>query len=371
MFQIIIPNIIFVFALGTLTAYLTFLTTKGSLTNNTFSKTWDKLTKRGKYVLFVLMGIMLVLLGQELNNRALAIQKEDELKNEIGKRTSIINEGVRHGVDSLSKQNQVLKKTVETLNSNSEKQRERIIDLYKQNTDLAIQLSKSSEKLSLPLPNELKIIGLTLTFQSEGLKKFLPELRNKLRQKKKTGVWMHSGTEIGFQLHDGQYNAELQNLFDEKRLVIQLSMGDDIYWGFHTKMSLNNNSSFSYNIIKSNSKEYFSLNLRNESLGKPHQLSEIRVFNGLSSAKDLCDKKVYIFIVAGGIGTSNGDQEFRPPIVSINQLTLRDNNNKYYDVKITGFKTKHDDILAKKFSGYDKPYFDTTYITGIFKCKSF
>jgi len=384
LFQIIIPNIIFVFALALLTAYLTFLTTKGSLTNNTYSNTWKKLTIRRKIVLFILTIIMLILLGQEINNQTLTRQKENKLNQEIRDRTSIIDKGIRSGVDSLSKQNLILKITIDTLNSNSEKQKAKIIELYKQNTDLAIQLSKSSKKLALPLPNELKVTGLSLTFKSEGLKKFLPELRKKLGLKNKEGVWMLSGSEIGFQLHDGLYSKEFQDLFDEKRLVINLNMADDIYlreshykntdlhWNFHTKMSLNNkNSSFSYNVIKSSGEEYFNLSLRNASLGRPEQLSQIRVFNGLSSAADLCDKKVWIFIVVGGNGSGNSGTEFRAPLVSINRLTLRDNNNKDYEVEIKGFRTYKDDVMVKKFPEHDKSNFEYTYISGIFKCKSF
>jgi len=388
LFQIIIPNIIFVFTLAILTAYLTFLSTKGSLTNNTYSGIWKILTKRGKIVLFVLTTILITLVLQELNNQFINKNRDADLHQEIGKRTSIINEGIRHGIDSISKQNSKLKKTVETLNLNSEQQKVKIIELYKQNTDLAIQLSKSSKKLSLPLPNELKVIGLSFIIQSEGLKKFLPEIRNTLLHKDKKGVWFHSDSEMGMQLRDGQYNKELQNIFDEKRLVIKLSMGDEMYfgenayksnfgWSFETKMSLkNNNSNFFYYFNKLKKEEYFRLSLRNASLGKPEQSSGISIANGLSSAADLCDKKVWIFIVAGGNGTSNGDTEFRAPIISISNLTVRDNNNKDYEIEIDGFKTYDlywDDSFMKRASqneNFENPI-PVTYVSGIFKCKSF
>lgn len=62
-----IPNLIFALLLAIGTGYLTFLTTKGGLTDNRHSKLWRRLTKRGKIVLAVLFGIASILTLQEIN----------------------------------------------------------------------------------------------------------------------------------------------------------------------------------------------------------------------------------------------------------------------------------------------------------------
>ena len=109
-----IPNIVFVSFLAIATGYLTFLTTKGGLTDNRFSKPWEKLTKRGKLVLAILVFMGLLFIGQEWNSQVTNNRKEAEMKKESKTKDSILNKerdqrdstitnGVKLGVDSNSK----------------------------------------------------------------------------------------------------------------------------------------------------------------------------------------------------------------------------------------------------------------------------
>lgn len=97
-----IPTIIFVIAIGVLTIWLTFLTTKGGLTNNTKKGFIKKLTKRGRITGFVLLCIFLLLIGQEANNQNLASNQELTLKKERDIRDASITHGIKQGVDSAS-----------------------------------------------------------------------------------------------------------------------------------------------------------------------------------------------------------------------------------------------------------------------------
>jgi hypothetical protein len=95
-----LPNIYFIIAIGIATAYLTFLTTKGGLTNNSYKKLWKKLTFRGWLVLFVLLSMIGILVLQEINNQNINDNKDEALSKETAERDSIITFGIKSGVDS-------------------------------------------------------------------------------------------------------------------------------------------------------------------------------------------------------------------------------------------------------------------------------
>ena len=63
-----VSNYIFITLIAGITAYSTFLTTKGGLTNNTYKNYWKKLTTRGKRVLYFAISIIVLLLLQEWNS---------------------------------------------------------------------------------------------------------------------------------------------------------------------------------------------------------------------------------------------------------------------------------------------------------------
>lgn len=98
-----LPNIIFVILLALATGYLTFLTTKGGLTDNKFKKNWKKLTKRGRIVFYILLIICILLIWQEWNSQVKSDRREQEANKFIQQRDSIITQGIRNGVDSNSK----------------------------------------------------------------------------------------------------------------------------------------------------------------------------------------------------------------------------------------------------------------------------
>lgn len=98
-----IPNIVFILIIAILTVFLTFLTTKGGLTDNRHSKLWEKLTQQGKYVISLLVFIAITLIAQEVNNQNSNKNKDFLLKKEQENRDSIITTRVNIGVESSSK----------------------------------------------------------------------------------------------------------------------------------------------------------------------------------------------------------------------------------------------------------------------------
>ena len=98
-----LPNITFIIVQGILTAYLTFLTAKGGLTDNRNSGHWRKLTKRGKYVFGILFLILVAFCLQEINNNVINDRKDSLLAKERYHRDREITEGIRTGVESSNK----------------------------------------------------------------------------------------------------------------------------------------------------------------------------------------------------------------------------------------------------------------------------
>ena len=101
--KIVIPNLVFVILIAILTGYLTFLTTKGGLTNNRFSGFWRRLTLRGRIVIFVLFFMLLILIAQEYNNKNISNKNDFLIQKERDQRDSIITEKVRSGIDANRK----------------------------------------------------------------------------------------------------------------------------------------------------------------------------------------------------------------------------------------------------------------------------
>lgn len=98
-----IPNIVFVILIGISTAYLTFLTTKGGLTDNKFSNVLKKLTYRGRLVLSVLFFILFLLISQELNNQNINHNKDLILTKERNQRDEFIKRGIDSSTQVLFK----------------------------------------------------------------------------------------------------------------------------------------------------------------------------------------------------------------------------------------------------------------------------
>ena len=95
-----ISNIIFVILLAFFTGYLTFLTTKGKLTDNRNNKTWNQLTLRGRKVFFLLVTITVTLIMQGINSQNSDTNRDFLIKKEKDIRDSIIADGIKQGIDS-------------------------------------------------------------------------------------------------------------------------------------------------------------------------------------------------------------------------------------------------------------------------------
>ena len=94
-----IDNFYFIIIIGILTLWLTFVTAKGGLTNNTFTRRWWKrITKRGVVTIFILFLISLILVLQEINNGRVSDNNKFDLKNEQDLRAKRITKGVGSGV---------------------------------------------------------------------------------------------------------------------------------------------------------------------------------------------------------------------------------------------------------------------------------
>lgn len=98
----ILPSYIFIILIALVSGYLTFLTTKGNLTDNRRSNLWNRLTKRGKLVVYILSMFVIILIAQECNNQNSNKANSLQLVKERNYRDSIVSVGIRKGVDSSS-----------------------------------------------------------------------------------------------------------------------------------------------------------------------------------------------------------------------------------------------------------------------------
>ncbi len=98
-----IPNVVFIIIIAISTGFLTFLTTKGRLTKRNPPKSWGNLTQSGKYVIYLLAFMAIILITQELNNQNSNENKNLLLKKEQENRDSIITSRVNIGVESTSR----------------------------------------------------------------------------------------------------------------------------------------------------------------------------------------------------------------------------------------------------------------------------
>lgn len=97
-----VDNLCFVIPLFLLTLWMTFLTTKGSLTNDTFTKHWwKKYTNRGKKVISIGVMLLVLLIFQEFNNSNISTKNAIALKNEENSRDSLITVGIKKETTKL------------------------------------------------------------------------------------------------------------------------------------------------------------------------------------------------------------------------------------------------------------------------------
>ncbi|WP_158845070.1 hypothetical protein [Algibacter sp. L1A34] len=99
----IIPNVVFIVLIVLSTLYLTFLTSKGGLTNNKYKGFLKRITYRGKLVFVVSLSMSLILIVQDYNNSNLNRNGELLLHEEQFQRDSLITDGIKKGVDDSRK----------------------------------------------------------------------------------------------------------------------------------------------------------------------------------------------------------------------------------------------------------------------------
>lgn len=95
-----IDNLYFIIAVALLTLWLTIVSSKGGLTDNRFQYWWRKLTKRGWIAILLGIFIAFILGLQEVNNRNISKNKDNELNKEQNSRDSLISTGINKGVDT-------------------------------------------------------------------------------------------------------------------------------------------------------------------------------------------------------------------------------------------------------------------------------
>lgn len=92
-------NIWFIVTIALLTLWLTIVTSKGGLTNNTFTrKWWERITPRGYFAIFIGILIALTLAFQEINSRNVSYNNSLDFHKEQSLRDTKITEGVNVGV---------------------------------------------------------------------------------------------------------------------------------------------------------------------------------------------------------------------------------------------------------------------------------
>ena len=180
-----VSNYIFIALIAGITVYSTFLTTKGGLTDNRFTKTyWNRLTTRGKRVLCLAVMIIILLSLQELNSKSIADKKEDNLKREISKKDSLIQNqsalrdssitnGIKKGVDlnrqrlfdDISKAFSKQELRLDTVKKNVERIRDsakNVTNNYSQ-IDPVLVIAENGIKIKEKLKNS---IGYSIVFAS-------------------------------------------------------------------------------------------------------------------------------------------------------------------------------------------------------------
>lgn len=230
--KILIPNILFVILIGLLTIWLTFLTTKGSLTNNTFKKITKRLTNRGKLVVIIFISITALLVGQEINNQNQNFNQTHILKEERNSRDKTITEGIKKGVDSISK------KLFEDISIAFSKQELKLDTLNQEITNIRNKPSNINYTGASPVIM-LDSSSLSLVRVIGPIKKY--KLRFLVNDAGATNFKIKFG--ILDEFIDGSYSYQEMNFFPD-----QIKMGKNTSWttGFTTMIDKDTKELFLY-----------------------------------------------------------------------------------------------------------------------------
>ncbi|WP_421806087.1 hypothetical protein [Flagellimonas sp.] len=253
--------------------------------------------------------------------------------------------------------------------------------------DLKLQTEKELERLSYPIPSSLYPTSISINIKPEGFNEAIEEIRTKYGTHDLNAE--HLGKDKfakkGMDLKSDDFDLGLFDNINNKTLTVGMQFGDEngtfggnkgIYWRFQKQVQLNNQDVHIQYIIdnRKEEREYFNLIIGNNTYSIP-QSGRLRLFSGISSAKDLCGQKVYLKI------QFDQNQLLMPPIVTFNHLLFKDNYSREYMIEIDGVKTiRHDLSKAreeqKKIKGMATivsrlpKYWDDTYVVGTLKCIS-
>lgn len=204
--KFVIPNIVFVILIAFLTIWLTFLTTKGSLTNNSYNGFFRKLTSRGRLVFYVLIGITSLLIWQELNNNNLISNQEIKFKMERDIRDEKITEGIKQGVDSISS------KLYDDISIAFSKQGYKIDTLKQEIVKTKILGFKSVQ----PIPVlTIDSTGIFLQSENDSIKKFKITIKSSLASSTNFNILCKVLTQYG----DNSYRLSLINFFPDNKIL--------------------------------------------------------------------------------------------------------------------------------------------------------
>lgn len=248
------------------------------------------------------------------------------------------------------------------------------------------KIEKDLNELSYPFPSELIPIDMEIVLHSDGFNELLPELleiakidSSKFDKGRKYGS---STTGLGY----GFVSNDVMKTFDGKSITLIVDGTDDgpmnagtkgFVWQFKTDILLREKQEHHLSFrVNYSSEEPYELFLRLRISDKSEQLGTIRVFKGISSALELCDRKVWIHIYLDDTGV-------KIPVYTIKSLSFRDNHSNDYKVDIEGTETYQRKMdYSKLLESTDDPMIkssisrlpsidERTFMIGQIKCLSF
>ncbi|GAA4811279.1 hypothetical protein [Litoribaculum gwangyangense] len=261
---------------------------------------------------------------------------------------------------------------------------------------------KKIQALSQPLPIELKMKFLKINIEKKGFIDFIPEINELYKTAQVVNSFSDDinnpgASEFTFQFmskwySEKYYSKEFRDFFDNLSIYIGITVGDNLldeqtekqkpylYWKYNTKLDLTNPESqhtVNYRIdYNNNNSESLILSIPQED-SEFLIKSDINFDNSISSALELCGKKVSIYITLIG----NRKTLLTSPVLTFENFTIEDNLHRQYDiefVKVSDYYGK--ESISKLQENALKTYGRTLnidvknhqiYLEGIFTCKSF
>ncbi len=252
------------------------------------------------------------------------------------------------------------------------KLKEEVNDANKEINSLKLLSEQKFLELSYPLPTSFTATSIITNFETD----IVSDQLNAIREKFKTV----NPDEVNYDRVHGDIDREnldetLIESIRQSSLSMNLQLGDEngpfyknsknIIWLFETKLDLdNNNTLFQYDFNKiPNPNEEIKL-IINDNDGVIAN-SRLRTISGISSAKEICGKKVFISL------SITGALKLGIPKVIISQLLFRDEYNREYMVEFEGvqFVKFNDSATINKASNKSMDV-GQYFLVGKLKCLS-